>query len=97
MEYLYSQTNKAFEEDLGADPDTPDGIQDEDLKIDLESDEGFEDVDLDGEPLEIMELSLDIPEPIHGLSSDTAESSLPEPMRDELPTQSQVTVLPYRY
>ncbi|KAL1269399.1 hypothetical protein QQF64_031688, partial [Cirrhinus molitorella] len=54
VEYLYSQTNKVFEEDFAVDVDTPDGIQDEDLNSALESDEGFEDVDLDGDSLEIM-------------------------------------------
>ncbi|XP_052471895.1 uncharacterized protein LOC128028661 [Carassius gibelio] len=101
VEYLYSQTNTSFEEDFGADPDSQDGVQDEDLKIDLESDEGFEDVDLDGEPLEIMELSLDIPEPLRdepptqsqGVQSHVAESSLPEPIEDEPATQSQLESL----
>ncbi|XP_042567382.1 uncharacterized protein si:ch73-112l6.1 [Cyprinus carpio] len=40
VEYLYSQTSRAFEEDLGVDPDIPDGIRDEDLQGDLEGDEG---------------------------------------------------------
>ncbi|ROL46208.1 hypothetical protein DPX16_8611 [Anabarilius grahami] len=64
VEYMYSQTNKPFEEDFGADPDIPDGIQVEDLESDLEGDEGFEDLDFDGEALEIRELSFNPPEPI---------------------------------
>lgn len=32
VEYLYSQTSRAFEEDLAIDPDIPDGIRDEDLQ-----------------------------------------------------------------
>ncbi len=31
MEYLYSRTNRAFEEDFAGDPDTPDGLQEKDL------------------------------------------------------------------
>ncbi|XP_035390281.1 uncharacterized protein LOC118242582 [Electrophorus electricus] len=44
VEYLYSQTGVVLQEDLGRDPDVPDGISDEDLP-ELE-DEGFEDVDV---------------------------------------------------
>ncbi len=31
MEYLYSRTNRAFEEDFAVYPDTPDGLQEKDL------------------------------------------------------------------
>lgn len=41
VEYLYSQTNKPFEEHFSADPDSPNGINDEELESDLKSDEGF--------------------------------------------------------
>ncbi|KAL1269397.1 hypothetical protein QQF64_031686 [Cirrhinus molitorella] len=85
VEFLYSQTNKVFEEDFAADAHTSDGIQDEDLNSDLESDEGFEDVDLD-------ELMRNEP-PTHpdepGVQSHLAESSLPKPMEDK-PPQSQM-------
>lgn len=95
VEYLYSQTHTPFEEDFAADPDIPDGIQAEDLQSDLESDDGFQDLDLDGEPLEIMEHSLHLPEPIMRQAApvDQVQSSLPEHMRDVPPTQSQVCVL----
>lgn len=91
VEYMYSQTNKPFEEDFGADPDIPDGIQDEDLESDLEGDEEFEDLDFDGEPLEIMELSFNPPEPIQQRAAaiqppgrtDTAGSSLPEQVKGD--------------
>ncbi|KAK1802494.1 hypothetical protein P4O66_022146, partial [Electrophorus voltai] len=43
VEYLYSQTGVVLQEDLGRDPDFPDGISDEDLPE--REDEGFEDVD----------------------------------------------------
>lgn len=101
LEYLYSQTNKPFEENYAADPDIPDGIQAEDLEADLEGDEGFEDLDLDCEPLEIVELSFNPPVPIQqqavalqppGLSSSKiAESSFPGPMGADPANQSQVT------
>ncbi|CAM4668143.1 unnamed protein product [Leuciscus chuanchicus] len=55
VEYLYHQTSRAFEEDVGVDPDIPDGIREDDLQGDLEGDEGFEDICLD-EPIEFMEL-----------------------------------------
>ncbi|KAK1803985.1 hypothetical protein P4O66_003920 [Electrophorus voltai] len=45
MEYLYSQTGVVLHEDLGRDPDTPDGLSDEDLP-ELE-DKGFKDVDME--------------------------------------------------
>ncbi|XP_056328978.1 uncharacterized protein LOC130241304 isoform X1 [Danio aesculapii] len=60
--YLYSQTNRALEEDIAKDPDVPDGLQDEDLLADLEGDEGFEDAYLD-EPTEFMELESNLQNP----------------------------------
>lgn len=97
MEYLYSQTNKVYEEDVGVDPDIPDGIQDKDLQDDPEGDEGFEDVFLD-EPIEFMVLEDSDTQPLQeqtatiqppGLSTSqphpTAESSSPA-----LSAQSQV-------
>ncbi|XP_056324794.1 uncharacterized protein LOC130237793 [Danio aesculapii] len=62
VEYLYSQTNRALEEDIAKDPDVPDGLQDEDLLADLEGDEGFEDAYLD-EPTEFMELEGNLQNP----------------------------------
>lgn len=99
MEYLYSKSNRGVEEDF-ADPDTPDGLQDEDQEGDLEGDEGFEDLSFDV-PVEFMELTCNPLLPIHqktaalqppGLSSSEigpAESSLPETA-----TQSQVNKYP---
>ncbi|ROL46274.1 hypothetical protein DPX16_0721 [Anabarilius grahami] len=90
VEYLYSQTNRAFEEDLGVDPDIPDGIQDEDLQ-------GDEDLCLD-EPIEYMELEGHDLQPLQeqtaalqppGQSSSAAESSFPASS-----TQSQVNEFP---
>ncbi|XP_052472153.1 uncharacterized protein LOC128028874 [Carassius gibelio] len=88
VEYLYSQTRRAFEEDLGVDPDIPDGIRDEDLQGDLEGDEGFEDLCLD-ESTEFLELEGNDLQPPQGQtvalqppdqpssSSSAAESSSP--------------------
>ncbi len=94
VEYLFSQTRRAFQEDVGVDPDIPDGIRDEDLQGDLEGDEGFEDLYFD-EHTEFMELEcnplLELTEALQppGLSSSqtdpAAESSLPATS-----TQSQV-------
>ncbi|CAM4668215.1 unnamed protein product [Leuciscus chuanchicus] len=97
VEYLYSQTSRAFEEDIGVDPDIPDGIREEDLQVDLEGDEGFEDICLD-EPIEFMEFEGTDLRPLQeqtaalhspGLSSSqtvsVAESSSPA-----LSTQSQM-------
>ncbi|XP_042589352.1 uncharacterized protein LOC122138796 [Cyprinus carpio] len=81
-------------EDLGVDPDIPDGIRDEDLQGDLEGDEGFEDLCLD-ESTEFLELEgndLQPPQeqtvalqPPGQPSSSAAESSSPA-----LSTQSQM-------
>lgn len=94
VEYLFSQTRRAFQEDVGVDPDIPDGIRDEDLQGDLEGDEGFEDLYFD-EHTEFMELECnplqELTEALQppGLSSSqtdpAAESSLPATS-----TQSQV-------
>lgn len=90
MEYLYSQTSRAFQEDFGADPDIPDGIRDEDLQVDLEGDEGFEDICPD-EPIEFMELEgNDLPSlQEHPAGLPAAESS-----SAALSAQSQVNDYP---
>lgn len=101
MEYLYSQTSRAFEEDLGVDPDIPDGIREEDLQGDLEGDEGFDEIFLD-EPIEFMELegtdlqplqeqtaALHPPGPSSSQTISAAESSSPA-----LSTQNQVNEYP---
>ncbi|XP_026125522.1 uncharacterized protein LOC113107315 [Carassius auratus] len=87
VECLYSQTRRAFEEDLGVDPDIPDGIRDEDLQGDLESIEGFEDLCL--ESTEFLEIEGNDLQPPQGQtvalqppdqpssSSAAAESSSP--------------------
>ncbi len=96
----YSQTKREFQEDFAADPDAPDGLQEEDLEgaLDLDGDEGFEDID---EPLEFMDLICDPLQPIHqqtttlqpprlSSSQSDLESSLPGTA-----TQSQVHEGPY--
>ncbi len=86
---MFSQTRRAFQEDIAVDPDIPDGIRDEDLQGDLEGDEGFEDLYFD-EHTEFRELECNPLQPLQeltealqasGLSSSqtdpAAESSLP--------------------
>ncbi|XP_077088783.1 uncharacterized protein LOC143740659 [Siphateles boraxobius] len=63
VEYLYSKSNRALEED-SADPDIPDGLQDEDQEGDPEGDEGFEDLSFDV-PVEFMELNCKPLQAIH--------------------------------
>ncbi len=98
VEYLYIQTNRAFEEDFAVDPDTPDGLQEEDLAGDLDGDEGFEDFD---EPLEFMDLTCDPLQPIRQQTATllspallSSQSDL-EPSLPETASQSQVHEDPY--
>ncbi|KAL0147535.1 hypothetical protein M9458_057163, partial [Cirrhinus mrigala] len=79
VEYLYSQTKRAFEEDFAADPDTPDGLQEEDLEGDLDGDEGFEDFD---EPLEFIDLFCDPLQPIHQETTTLLPPGLPSLQSD---------------
>ncbi|XP_057194491.1 uncharacterized protein LOC130557075 [Triplophysa rosa] len=97
VEYLYSQTSRAFEEDFAVDPDIPNGIRDEDLQGDLEGDEGFEDVCLD-EPIEFLALEDNDLQPLQEQTAALQPPALASSQRDPaaessspaLSTQSQM-------
>ncbi|XP_076851096.1 uncharacterized protein LOC143501317 [Brachyhypopomus gauderio] len=99
VEYLYSQTGVVLHEDLGRDPDAPDGLCDEDLPE--PEDEGFEDVGFDeyADPT-CSEHSLEPLLPLHRAAvrprspaassqaqSDPAEDSTSEPTEESVPGQ----------